>query len=154
MRLRVTLMPLLAALVVAAGCGGGGGSADQFKTAYSGADAQLRALGDDIGRAVSTAKGMTDAALAAEFNGFATRLRAIRDRLATLTPPDNAKTAFDRLRGGVDRVLNDLTAIAGAATAHDGARAKTATRQLFSDAPTVKDAAASVRRTVGITRSP
>jgi len=139
------LTAILAAFALAA-CGGGSSSSSDapttadFRTEYAPISAVIRGIGDDIGAAVNSAKGKTDAQLQAQFGDLAKRTGTAADALAGTHPPDDAaiEQARDQLISGVRQGASDLAAISSAASLSDAKAAKAATIKLIQHSANVK----------------
>jgi hypothetical protein len=140
--------PVLILTVLAlAGCGGGSGttaststepSLSAFKTAFAAQKATLRALGTDVGSAVTGANHQTDAALFTQFQGLASRATALAGALGQLSPPSQYKSDLAALQSSITQVAGALHGIEAAAAAHDVSAAKAAADTLVADAQQVK----------------
>lgn len=143
--LRLLAAPLivLAFTGAAAGCGGGSSapSVADFRKEYAPISAEVRGIGNDVGAAVTAAKGKSDIELQAEFGDLADRANAIATTLADADVPDDAqiKAARTELVTGVRKAAADLDAISAAATASDAAAAKAATIRLARDSAGVRE---------------
>ena len=98
---------LIAALLGAgllAGCGGDDEGDKQeevkktFEEDYKPLNDDLIALGDEVGRAVNTAEGKSDAALATQFTRLGEETQEIKRKLDELEPPEE-------LPGGVGETI-------------------------------------------------
>ena len=85
------------------------------------------------GAALQQAGSHTDAEVATKFQQLATQWKSALTQLETLQPPSRFTAAFNRLKGQVSKVEANLTDIASAAQAHDGAAAKAATTMLVNN---------------------
>lgn len=139
------LIPLL---VVGCGltlvaCGGGNDAPTKadFRKEYAPISAEIRAIGNDVGTAVTAAKGKSDIELQAQFGDLADRANAAATSLAAADVPDDAtiKAARSELVAGVKKAAADLDAISAAATAGDAEAAKAATIKLATDSAGVRE---------------
>jgi hypothetical protein len=154
-----TPVVLLALVVVFAlgGCGSSGGSSgsssttatSDFNTAYASVSAQLKAVGTQIGTALTNARGQSNAALATEFSGLSAAFDAAKTKLAALSPPSADKAEFDALNSAMGNVSNDLHAIVAAAKSGDVAAARTAAQKFVTDAAPLKAARAALNQKTG-----
>lgn len=146
----VACAAVIAALALA-GCGGSSGpSLSAFKKGFASEKASFRQLGLDLQGAITGAKAKTDAQLATEIGGLATRASAQASTLAKLDPPAKYKTPLANLVAGFRSVATDLRAIAAAAVKHDATQAKTATETLLGDAAKVKTADDTITKGLGL----
>jgi hypothetical protein len=148
---------LAAALVVALGACGGSSTAD-FKKDYKAIDADLGAVGNDLGKAIQGAKNTTDVKLATQFAGLADRSTKVIKRLDALKPPSKVKSDVKNLSAALSKVSGDMRDIAAGlrepvATDAQHARITQATIRLLQDSTTVKSAAQAVRTKEGIKRA-
>jgi hypothetical protein len=137
---RSAVTAVLSALTLSA-CGGSTGpSLSAFKTGFENNKASFRTLGLDLQHAITGAKGKTDAELASEFGGLATRAKQQAASLAKLKPTAKYKTDLSNLVSAFDAVGTDLDNISQAATRHSSTGAQAATVTLITDAAKVKAA--------------
>ena len=100
-RRHLAAIALLSA-VAAAGCGGGG-DADKpsteaaFKQGYSAQRAALNRVSDQIGTAITTADGKSDAEVEASLRTVQGRYHAQLAQLDALKPPDALKPDFTKV---------------------------------------------------------
>jgi hypothetical protein len=143
---------VLLALVALAGCGGGGSDKSaEFKKGYAPLNDQVLAIGNDLGNALSSAKGETDIALARQFASLTARARRVKTKLEALDAPGKYQAHVAALARALDRAASDLERIAGAARAHDATGARTATEALVRDSPAVRNTRRAVARDTGTT---
>jgi outer membrane murein-binding lipoprotein Lpp len=141
-------LTLLLATALLAGCGGTD-KGKEFSKDFKPVNDQLLVLGTAVGQAVRTAKGTPDTVLATEFTGFASRLRAIKARIAKLDPPDKLKSQTDALSSSVDRLIADLQGIGTAARDHKPSDARAAAVALVRDSQTARTARRALARETG-----
>lgn len=146
--------------VALAGCGGSSGatsggppSLSGFKAGFTTAKVQFRRLGSDLGTAVEKAGAKTDVQLAAEFDKLSARAKGQASALRKLDPPAKFKPELSQLSSGLDSIAADLGRIAGAANAHDAAKARAATTTLVTDAAKVKAADNAVTAKLGLPKT-
>jgi hypothetical protein len=149
--LRAALALLLVGALVA-GCGSD--KKGDFEKDFKGVNSELVTLGQDVGQAVSGARGTPDAELARQFKGFAARLRTIKGRIADLKPPDDLKSKTDALSSAVDKLIGDLQAIGTAAESHKPAAARLAAAALVRDSAPAADARRALARETGAKPNP
>lgn len=146
---------VVAGLAVA-GCGGGGGSSSStaslssFKTGFSADKAVFKALGVDLGTAISGAASKTDAQLATQFSALASRAAQQAKTIGKLNPPAKYKTQVGTLVVAFNATAADLTAISAAAAAHNVTAAEAATKKLLVDAAKVKSSDDSISKALGL----
>jgi hypothetical protein len=149
-RLAVAAVALVCAI---AGCGGGGDkqpSAAAFKQGY---DAQRRALNkvsDQIGTALTSADGKSDAEVEADLERVQGAYHAQLAKLNALQPPDKLKATFTRVTTAAAVLDDDLVKITKAAAAHDATAAQTTTQQLIAHIPALKTASAKLGKALGL----
>jgi soluble cytochrome b562 len=148
------VLTVLIAVIALAGCGSSGGSGSKnttsdFNAAYAPISAQIKALGPQIGTAITTARGKSNAALATEFGTLSTDFDAVKSKLAGLTPPSADKADFDALNSAMGNVSTDLHGIASAAQTGNVAAAKAATQKFVVDAAPLKAARAALNQKTG-----
>jgi hypothetical protein len=140
--------------IAAAGCGSSGKSSTtsqvSFKAGFATSQREFRQLGTDIGKDITGAGKKTDAALADEFAALAKRADQQATRLAALHPTAKLQKQVDRMVSGFHGVKNDLSNISTAAKNHNASNAEAATRELLSDAATVKTADIALSKALGL----
>jgi hypothetical protein len=147
----------LISAVAAAGCGSGGDKAPstaEFKQAYSAQRTALNRVSDQIGTAIMTADGKSDAEVEASLRAVQGRYHAQLAELDALQPPDALRADFTRVTTAARTLDDDLVAITKAAGAHDAEGAKTATEQLIGHIPALKTAGATLGKKLGLKPSP
>ncbi len=140
--------------VAVTGCGSGTSSSStsrvEFKTGLASSQREFRRLGTDIARDITGAGSKTDAQLAKEFGGLATRAGQQAAQLAALTAPARYTRRMSSLVAGFHAIKADLSKISTAATDHDASSARTATRSLLIDAAKIKTADTSLSKDLGL----
>jgi hypothetical protein len=147
-----SLVLVLVAVFLVAGCGGddkGSNTKDKFTAAYKPLNDQLVALGGDVGTAVQSAKGKSDATLATQFALLEKRLNDLKSRLDALEPPDEFKADAQKLSAAMAVAAADLKAISDAAGAHDPTAARDSARRLVVDSVPLRDARRALARKTG-----
>jgi outer membrane murein-binding lipoprotein Lpp len=147
------LVALLLATSLVAGCGGSD-KKDRFAKDFKPVNAQLVALGSDVGQALQNASSSSDQALAQSFQGFVVRLQGIKGRIEKLDPPSDLKSQVTVLSSSVSRLIVDLGGIVAAARAHDPSAGRAATAALVRDAPAAGDARRLLARKTGAPAGP
>src|SRR2546423_2869098 len=150
------LQPAVAVLLaasLAAGCGGSD-KKDEFAKGFKPVNAQLVALGSNVGQALQNASSSSDQALARSFLGFVVRLQAIKGRIDKLDPPSDLKSQVTVLSSSVSRLIVDLGGIAAAARTHDPRAGRAATAALARDPPAARDARRALARKTGAPARP
>lgn len=143
----------MTATIAVAGCGSGtSSSASQvdFKTGFATSQKDFRKLGTDIAKDITGAGSRTDAQLATEFGGLATRADQQAGGLAALKAPPKYTKRMSSLVAGFHAIKADLSKISTAATHHDAKRAEAATRSLLTDAAKIKTADTSLSKALGL----
>ena len=144
----VAALTLLVVGALIAGCGTD--KKEEFKKDFKPVNAQILALGNEVGKGLTNASKTTDAALSREFLGFATRLQAVKGRLDKLDPPSDLKSKRATLSTALGKLVTDLRGIGTAATTHKPAAARTFTVALLRDSRPVADARRALARAVGL----
>jgi hypothetical protein len=144
----------MAASVAAAGCGSSKSSSStshvDFKTGFATSQKTFRTLGTDIAKDITGAGTKTDAELAKQFRGLATRANQQASQLAALTTPARYTKRVTTLVAGFHALKADLSKISTAATKHDASSAAAATRALLTDAAKIKTADTSLSKDLGL----
>lgn len=131
----------VAGALAVAGCGGDSGpSAEEAQDKYADLSAQLNDFGEELGTAIASASGKTDAQIDAEFTALANKVDSQVDDIDDLEVPEDVTKAKDDLVEALKDGQSDLQAIASAAQAHDATAAGTATRQLITDSKDIDEA--------------
>jgi hypothetical protein len=140
--------------VAVAGCGSGKSSSSasqvDFKAGFATSQKAFRKLGTDIAKDITGAGAKTDAVLAKEFDGLATRAEQQARQLAALKAPAKYTQRMTSLVAGFHAIKADLSKIATAATNHDASSAEAATRALLADAAKIKTADVSLSKALGL----
>jgi hypothetical protein len=131
--MKLTSAAVLLVLLLAAGCGGDDSS---FTEGYNKAVEPLRQFG----------QGMGDQPR--EFTRLAKRTRQIRDNLAKLDPPDDAKDEFDALLARLDEVIADLDSVAKAGRTADVVKQRQAAADLVKSSTAVERAETALKQAV------
>jgi hypothetical protein len=151
---RLVCAVAVAASVAVAGCGSSKSSSSaskvDFKTGFATSQTEFRELGTDIAKDITGAGSKTDAQLAKEFDGLATRAGQQASQLAALDAPATYGKRVTRLVAGFHAIKGDLSKISTAATDHDASGAEGATRALLTDAATIKTADTSLSKDLGL----
>ncbi len=142
------------ASIAVAGCGSSKPSSStrqvEFKTGFVTSQKDFRKLGIDIAKDIRGAGSKTDAELAKEFGGLATRAGQQASELAALKAPAKYAKRVANLVAGFHGIKADLSKISTAATDHDASGAERATRALLTDAATIKTADTSLSKALGL----
>lgn len=138
---RVLTACALSATLALAACGSGSKGDDKaatFKKSYQAQSLTLKAIGKDIGTAVSGASSMTDAEVAKTFGALARRAHKSADALKGLEPTDEARPALTTLQSAVEKAAGDLDRITAAAKTNTPDAAKTAAAALVTDSEPIR----------------
>jgi hypothetical protein len=139
--------------IAVSGCGSGKSTSDSqvdFKTGFAASQRDFRKLGTDIAKDITGAGSKTDAELAKEFDGLASRANQQASQLAGLKAPSRYAKRMTHLVAGFRGIKADLSRISTAATNHDASSAETATRALLTDAAKIKTADTSLSKDLGL----
>lgn len=140
-RIVAALVAAVLSLALLAGCGdddGGGASKEDYAEEFKPINDEFLALGEEVANTIRTAKGQTDAALAAKFGDQAGSVGALKERLDDVEPPEDYKADHDKLSSAMAVVQADLQAVADAARKHDAKGARTAVQKLVKDSEAVR----------------
>jgi hypothetical protein len=158
---RSLLLMLVAALLGAgllAGCGGdddGGDSQaevkEQFEKDYRELNDDLLDLGEEVGQAVNSARGKSNAALATQFTALGERTEEIKRRVDELEPPEDLEALTRRLSNAVDVAGSDLTSIGQAAENNDASGARKQATELVRHSVELRTARRELARRTGAT---
>jgi hypothetical protein len=145
----------VAVCLAVAGCGSSTSSSTtpshpDFKTGFAAGRKEFRKLGTDIAQDVTGAAAKTDAELATEFGGLATRADQQASQLGALQVPAKYRQRMTSLVSGFHLIETDLATIATAAKTHDAASAAKVTRALLTDAAKIKAADTSLSKDLGL----
>ncbi|HXD63315.1 MAG TPA: hypothetical protein VNV17_01800 [Solirubrobacteraceae bacterium] len=147
----------VAASLAVAGCGSGKSSSSisqvDFKTGFAANHKAFGVLVTEIAKDLTGAASRTDAQLAAEFGGLATRADQEASQLADLTAPSKYSKRMGTLVTGFHALKADLSTISTAATKHNAQSAETATRALLTDAAKIKTADTSLSKDLGLLKA-
>jgi hypothetical protein len=157
----ISVRPVCALAVTAsiavAGCGSGKSSSSisrvDFKTGFAANHKEFSAFATAIAKDLTGAGSKTDAQLATEFDGLATRADQQASQLADLTPPSKYAKRMGTLVTGFHALKADLSTISTAATKHNAQSAETATRTLLTDAAKIKSADTSLSKDLGLVKA-
>jgi hypothetical protein len=125
-----------------------------FKQGYSAQRAALNRVSDQIGTAITTADGKSDAEVEASLHTVQGRYHAQLAKLDALRPPDALKPDFTKVTTAARTLDDDLVAITKAAAAHDADGARTSTERLIGHIPALKTASATLVKKLGLKPSP
>jgi hypothetical protein len=145
---------LIAALLgvgLVAGCGGDDGPSakEQFEKDYGEVNDDLLSLSEEVGTAVNTARGKSDAQLATQFASLGERTQEVRGDLDELDPPEEYQDLTERLSKAIDVVATDLTEIGEAADANDATAARAQAVELGRHSVEVRTARRELARRTG-----
>ena len=145
----------MAASFLLAGCGSSTSSSSTsrvaFKTGFAASHREFGQLVTQIAKDITSAGSKTDAQLAKEFKGLATRAGQQSSRLAAMTAPSRYAKQMTTMASGFHALKGDLSTISAAATKHSAQGAETATRALLTDAAKIKTADTSVAKALADT---
>src|SRR5688500_6945196 len=131
--MRLSSAVALLVLLAPACCGG---SDSSFAEDYNQALKPLSRLGEGMG------------ARAREFDRLARRTEQTRANLSKLDAPDDARDEFDKLLASLNRVTDDLGAVADATRSKDLVRQRSAAKRLARSSEEVQRAEAALRAAV------
>jgi hypothetical protein len=150
-------LPIVAAVasfaLAAAGCVGSDEDA-AFKKDFKPINAQIVALGSEVGQTLQNASRSNDREVGRKFLGFVPRLQAIKRRVDALDPPADLKPQVKRLSAAASRLIVDLGGIALAARSHGKRAYQTAVDALFRDSPAIANARRAIAKATGIPANP
>lgn|GEM_PF-568596 len=140
---------------VATGCGSSSSKGDEpsaaaFKRGYSAQRVALNRVSDQIGEALTSADGKSDAEVEADLRRVQGAYHAQLARLGTLKPPAPLKATFARVTAAAAVLDRDLVQITRAAAAHDAAGAQASTEQLVAHVPALKAASEKLGKALGL----
>jgi hypothetical protein len=148
----------MAASILLAGCGSSKSSSSSsrvaFKTGFAASHREFGELVAQIARDIPSASSKTDAQLAKEFRGLATRAGQQSSQLAAMTAPSKYAKRMTTMVAGFHALKGDLSTISSAATKHSVQGAETATRNLLTDAAKTKTADTSLAKALGLLQAP
>lgn len=130
----------------AAGCASD--NDDEFREDYNTAVNRLSKINTDIGSAAGGAAGQSNTAIAKEFNQIADTAEQTRSDLAALDPPEDAKGEFDNLLSALDKGVDDLRAVAGAAKSNNPQEARRAVKSLAQSGEEISAAENALKKAV------
>jgi soluble cytochrome b562 len=134
-------------LTACGGSGGGGGDAlskqeyqDQLNTTRTELSTSFQALGTQLEGALKGSGSLDDAA--SEVESIQEKLRAQADELESLTPPDEAAQANDKLASGMQELADDLDAFKSALESGDFGKIQTEANKIetFASGKTLQQA--------------
>jgi hypothetical protein len=131
--MKLTSAAVLLVLLLPAGCGGDDSS---FTEDYNKAVEPLSQFG----------QGMGDQPR--QFARLARRTKEIRNNLAKLDPPNDAKDEFDALLARLDDVIADLDDVAKTARSHDFVKQRQAAEDLVKSSTAVERAETALKQAV------
>jgi hypothetical protein len=147
----------VAACVAVAGCGSGQSSSStsrvDFKTGFAASHKAFAVLVAEVAKDITGAGSKSDAQLAKEFRGLATRADQQASQLAALTAPSKYAKRMTTMVASFHALKSDLSTISSAATKDSAQGAETATRALLTDAAKIKTADTSVSKDLGLPRA-
>ncbi|HVD10805.1 MAG TPA: hypothetical protein VNB88_09210 [Gaiellaceae bacterium] len=140
---------LAAMLLTACACGGGGGDGDalskqeyqdRLNTTRTELSTSFDALGTQLEGALKGTGSLEDAA--SEVESIQEKLRNQADELESLTPPDDAAAANDKLASGMQELADDLDAFKSALESEDFGKIQTEANKIetFSSGKTLQQA--------------
>jgi len=141
------LLAVLALSVSLAACGES--ETDKYVDDYKPLNDKLLAIGSDLGNAVDDVESKSDATLAKQFSGLATRLETLNDEIAALDTPADLKDESKALNEALDATAGDVEDIAEAAKKNDAQAAAAATVELSTDAQEVNTAQNKLAKATG-----
>jgi hypothetical protein len=148
----------MAASILLAGCGSSTSSSSSsrvaFKTGFAASHREFGDLVTQVAKDIKSASSKTDAQLAKEFRGLATRAGRQSSQVAAMTAPAQYAKRMTTIVAGFHALKGDLSTISSAATKHSAQGAETATRNLLTDAAKIKTADTSVAQALGLLRVP
>ena len=127
-----------AAAIALAGCGES--EEDEFKGDYRPINDELVSIGGDLGMAIETARGKTNAQIARQFGDIARDVAVQNEKLKELEPPDELEDELARMTSGFDDVVAALERIETASKANDADAVRTATVDLVTRSQKVSKA--------------
>ena len=139
-RLPLVLVALVAAALLATGCGSSGPSAaDAYKTSFTPLNQEIIKTGNDVGDAVTTANTKPDAQIGVDFARLSDRAATLAGQLAKLAPPKELQADHQLLVGGLRKEAGNLNRIAEAAVKGDAVAAKAASQDTVTAAAGIRD---------------
>ena len=148
--MRPRLATALALLAIGASVGACGESEkDKYIDDFSPLNDELLVVGRDLSTALEGVESKSDAALAKQFGGLATRLEDVSKQIAALDTPADLKDESKALTEQLDTTTGDVEDIAKAARGNDAQAAAAATVQLSSDAQEVNKAQNKLAKATG-----
>lgn len=157
----LTLIGLVAALAGGAVVAGvaitGGGSnsntssqsIETFTQGFKPVNAEIMALGEDVGSAVTSASGKSDREIQRRFGSLSRRTATLRKNLSGLKPPDDLAGDKRDLMDAMGGARDALGEIANAAGAGDPQAARRALTQLVAASQTLRSERRKLARATG-----
>ena len=136
------VVAVVAALVALGGCGGDDDddAGNEFEAGVKEQSADIRQIGEDVGAALTAARGKTDVELAQQFGELADRTEEVIDELGKLDPPEDLEDEVEALSSALGEAEQDLRDIVTAANGADAEAAAKASRELAQDSPAIRRA--------------
>jgi hypothetical protein len=148
MRLRLaTPLALLALALPLAACGES--EKDKYIDDFKPLNDRLLAVGQDLGAAVGSAEKSSDAALAKQFSGLATRLKDVNKDIADLDTPKDLEDEALALNSRLDTTIGDLENLAAASARKDGEKFAQVSLELAGHSNAVNAAQNKLARATG-----
>ncbi len=145
---RVSLLCSVMTAMLLTACGGGGGGdalskqeyQDQLNTTRTELSTSFEALGTQLEGALKGSGSLDDAA--SEVESIQEKLRAQADELESLTPPDDAAAANDKLASGMQELADDLDGFKSALESGDFGKIQTEANKIetFDSGKTLQQA--------------
>ena len=134
------LAAVVAAALLAAGCGSSGPSATEtYKTAFSPINSEVIGTGTAVGQAVTSASTKTNARIGVDFARLSDRAAALAGQLVRLKPPEDVAADHKLLVSALRKEAGSLNRIAEAAVQGNVAAAKRASTAAVTGAAGIRD---------------
>lgn len=148
---RLALVALLCSIVLASTAAPSSAATPPLNRSFAPLNAQIVKIGVDIGTAIDHANNETDAQLAKQFAGLATRASAASIKVGKLQGATGATATTQRkLQLALAKGASDLAGIYRAAIVHSAAKARAATIALIKDSAPIKANRIALAKAVGI----
>jgi hypothetical protein len=148
---RLVLAAFLCSSVLASIAAPASAATPPLSRSFAPVNAQIVKIGVDIGTAIKHAENETDAQLAKQFAGLATRASAASIKVGKLKGASGSTATTQRkLQLALARGASDLAGIYQAAIVHSAAKAKAATIALIKDSAPIKANRIALAQAVGI----